>query len=197
MHSAQSQKINTVAVFGFSDEERKIILSYIEKSPAELFQAEYATDLFANEHLMVIVNVPVVPATELQQLLAYYKEVPVFSETVILVGDCSDLQIHSRITVYPGFDELQGNLKYLLLAAHKQKKSAESFSRSVSYALIILKLITENPGISSKEISDRLELSPRTVTRYIETLNMSGESIVYDRKNNGWSLQYDEPLLKL
>ena len=197
MNKVRPQQKSTVAVYGFSNKESEIINSSLAKSTTELFIAEYATDLFAIDHLMIIVNVSRVPDSELQQLFAYYKQVPVFSETVILIGDCTQLDVNNRMTVYTEFDDLQKNLKYLLLAAHKQRKNAESFSRSISYALIILKMITENPGISSKEIADRLELSPRSVTRYIETLNMSGESIVYNRKQNGWSLEYDEPLLKL
>lgn len=197
MNKVRPQQKSTVAVYGFSNKESEIINSSLAKSTTELFIAEYATDLFAIDHLMIIVNVSRVPDSELQQLFAYYKQVPVFSETVILIGDCTQLDVNNRMTVYTEFDDLQKNLKYLLLAAHKQRKNAESFSRSISYALIILKMITENPGISSKEIADRLELSPRSVTRYIETLNMSGESIVYNRKQNGWSLEYNEPLLKL
>ena len=197
MNKVRSQQKNSIAVYGFSDAENEIINSSLTKSTMELFVAEEATDLFAIDHLMIIVNVSCVPDRELRQLLAYYHQVPVFSESVILVGDCTQLDVNNRMTVYTEFDDLQNDLKYLLLSAHRQRKNAESFSRSISYALIILKMITENPGISSKEIADKLELSPRSVTRYIETLNMSGESIVYNRKQNGWSLEYDESLLKL
>lgn len=197
MNKVGPQQKSTIAVYGFSNKEREIINSSLTRSSMELFVAEYATDLFAIDHLMIIVNVSCVPDSELQQLFAYYKQVPVFSESVILIGDCTQLDVNNRMTVYTEFDDFQKNLKYLLLAAHKQRKNAESFSRSISYALIILKMITENPGISSKEIANSLELSPRSVTRYIETLNMSGESIVYNRKQNGWSLEYDESLLKL
>lgn len=197
MNKVRPQQKSTIAVYGFSDAENAIIGSSLTKNKMELFVAAYATDLFAIDHLMIIVNVSCVPDSELQQLFAYYRQVPVFSESVILVGDCDRLDVSNRMTVYREFAELQKHLKYLLLAADKQRKNAESFSRSVSYALIILKMITENPGISSKELADKLELSPRSVTRYIETLNMSGESIVYNRKQNGWRLEYDEPLLKL
>lgn len=197
MNKAQSERKNTVAVFGFSDDKNTVINSHLTKNTMELFEAEYATDLFAIDHLMIIVNISGIPSEELQQLLAYYNEVSVVSEEVILVGDCTGLEVNNRMSVYTEFDDLTKNLKYLLLAAHKKKKSTESFSRSISYALMILRIITENPGISSKAISDRLEISPRSVTRYIETLNMSGESIIYNRKKNGWSLEYDESLLKL
>jgi len=197
VNKVQPQQKCTIAVYGFSDQETDIIQSLLTKSTMELFVAACVTDLFAIDHMMIIVNVSCVPDSDLQPLFAYYKQVPDFTESVILVGDCTQLAVNNRMTVYAEFDDLQKNLKYLLLAAHRQRKNAESFSRSISYALIILKMTSENPGISSKEIADRLELSPRSVTRYIETLNMSGESIVYNRKQNGWSLEYDASLLKL
>jgi len=193
----RSKQKGVVAAWGFSAEENKIINSFLTKTTMELLEVEFAADLLVVDSLMSIINISGVNGDELQQLLSYYNQVPVSSETVILVGDCGKLVISNRMAVYGKFSDLQSNLKYLLLAAHRQRKNAESFSRSISYALIILKMITENPGISSKEIADRLELSPRSVTRYIETLNMAGESIVYNRKKNGWSLEYDESLLKL
>ena len=197
MNKVRIPRKSTIAVYGFSRQQKEIIDSYITKGTMELFEADCAADLLANDYLMIVIGVSGITHDELHQLLAYYNDISVFSETVVFVGDCKGFKVNNRISIYGEFEELQQNLKYLLLAAHKQKKSAESFSRSISYALIILKMITENPGISSKEISDRLEISPRSVTRYIETLNMAGESIVYNRKQNGWSLEYDESLLKL
>ena len=58
-------------------------------------------------------------------------------------------------------------------------------------------MIDDNPGITSKEIADAIELTPRSVTRYIETLNVAGESIVYNNKSKGWSLQFKESLLRI
>ena len=193
----QFEPKGTVAIFGFSGEEREIINAALTNSPVELFDAEYATDLFAIDHLMLIVNVANVPFNELQQLLSYYTQVSTFSESVVLIGNCEQVGVTSRMTVYSEFSELENNLKYLLLSSQKKRKSNDSFSRSVSYALIILSMIKDNPGISSKDIADRLEISPRSVTRYIETLNMAGESIVYNRRQNGWSLEYSKSLLNL
>lgn len=186
-----------VWTFGFSAGELEIIGSYLPTNAVELHEAECATDILVSDPMAVLVRVDGVDGDELEQLLSYYDEVRDFSETVMFVGDYDQAKLNNRISVYQDFEALRSNLKYALLAAHKRKKNAESFSRSVSYALIILKVITENPGISSKEISKRLEISQRSVTRYIETLNIAGESIVYDRKKNGWSLEYSESLLKL
>ena len=67
MNRARPQPKSTIAVFGFSDENNKIINSYLTKSSMELFEAEYASDLLAIDHLMVIVNVSGIPREPLNK----------------------------------------------------------------------------------------------------------------------------------
>lgn len=54
--------------------------------------------------------------------------------------------------------------------------------------LYVLKRILAKPYITTKEIAEELELSERSVQRYIETLNIAGEQIFYDTKKHGWYL---------
>ena len=54
--------------------------------------------------------------------------------------------------------------------------------------LRVLREIRANPGISTKALAEKLELSTRTVQRHIETLRMAGEFIDYDRSKRGWQL---------
>lgn len=197
MGKEKTQEIEIVSAYGFSQAETEAIRACLPADGVQLQIAEDGTDVLVNEKIAVLVRMDAVPEDQWQMLNAFYEDVASFSEAVIFVGDVHGKKIYNRITVYAGVEELLRNFKYILLAAQKRRKNAESFSRSVSYALRILKEITENPGISSRELSERLEISQRSVTRYIETLNMSGESIVYSRKENGWRLQYDESLLKL
>lgn len=197
MGKEKTQEIEIVSAYGFSQAETETIRACLPADGVQLQIAEDGTDVLVNEKIAVLVRMDTVPEDQWQMINAFYEDVASFSEAVIFVGDVHGKKIYNRITVYAGVEELLRNFKYILLAAQKRRKNAESFSRSVSYALRILKEITENPGISSRELSERLEISQRSVTRYIETLNMSGESIVYSRKENGWRLQYDESLLKL
>lgn len=197
MGKEKTQEIEIVSAYGFSQAETEAIRACLPADAVQLQIAEDGTDVLVNEKIAVLVRMDTVPEDQWQMINAFYEDVASFSEAVIFVGDVHGKKIYNRITVYAGVEELLRNFKYILLAAQKRRKNAESFSRSVSYALRILKEITENPGISSRELSERLEISQRSVTRYIETLNMSGESIVYSRKENGWRLQYDESLLKL
>ena len=50
--------------------------------------------------------------------------------------------------------------------------------------------ILSKPGIKTKELAESLEKSGRTVNRYINTLQMAGEWIVYDSVKKGWVLEY-------
>ena len=197
MGKEKTQEIEIVSAYGFSQAETEAIRACLPADGVQLQIAEDGTDVLVNEKIAVLVRMDTVPEDQWQMINAFYEDGASFSEAVIFVGDVHGKKIYNRITVYAGVEELLRNFKYILLAAQKRRKNAESFSRSVSYALRILKEITENPGISSRELSERLEISQRSVTRYIETLNMSGESIIYSRKENGWRLQYDESLLKL
>ncbi len=185
----------TIAVFGFCEEECRRIASCLSVQAAELFVTDCITDLIAIDHMAVIIRADSLTESEIEQLLLLGREAVWLPSDVVIVGECAGLR--EVFLTYPDLDALLHKLKYLLLNAYKHKKKAETFSRSLSHALGTLKLIAENPGISSREIAERLELSPRSVTRYIETLNLAGESIVYDRKRNGWSLEFAESLLKL
>ena len=54
--------------------------------------------------------------------------------------------------------------------------------------LYMLKRILAKPNITTKEIAEELELSERSVQRYIKTLNITGEQTFYDIKKHGWYL---------
>lgn len=51
-----------------------------------------------------------------------------------------------------------------------------------------MKLIRSRSSIRTQELVEELELSPRTIQRYISTLQAAGEWIAYDHKK-GWYLQ--------
>ena len=77
----------------------------------------------------------------------------------------------------------------ILLNAYKKKKKIISFSRSLSNTLMVLRRIRQKPYITTRELSEDVEMTPRTIQRYIETLRMAGEFIEYDTHKKGWHLQ--------
>ena len=188
---------NKIIICGLSEQEEKKIKKHIYKDNIEVYAANDVTDVVAYDCSMIILNAVSLSVDETEMVYSYYNEIGTFAETVIILGQVSEESTHPKIMYFNSFVELESNLEYLIMDAFGKKQKAESFSRSLSYALAILKMITENPGITTKYISEKLEISPRSVTRYIETLNVAGECIVYNHKSRGWSLGYDESLLKL
>lgn len=67
-------------------------------------------------------------------------------------------------------------------------KKRVAFSEQISNVLYVLKRILAKPYITRKKIAEELELSERSIQRYIETLNIADEEIFYDTKKHGWYL---------
>ena len=123
-------------------------------------------------------------------LTGFYDEIiDKIYEAVLWLGE-PKLPAHFRrkIICYDTFEELETKLKYHLLQSHKKSKATKEFSRKIADALMILSLIRSTPGIRSKDIAEKLELSVRTVQRNIATLQAAGEWIEYDTSKKGWRL---------
>ena len=188
---------NKIILYGLSEDEANKIEKHIYKDSIDVLVTNCVTDILAHDSSLIIINKNQLSAEDEEIIYSFYDDVGAFAETVIMLGRGSGSKTLPKIMYYKSFAELENNIEYFIMDALGKKQKAESFSRSLSYALAILKMITENPGITTKLISEKLEISTRSVTRYIETLNVAGECIVYDNKSRGWSLGYDESLLKL
>ncbi len=86
-------------------------------------------------------------------------------------------------------------MKYILLSAYRKTKKNENFSATLANSLIILSEIRKHQYVTTKELAEKLELSERTVQRYIETLRVAGEWIEYDVSHRGWKLQTGKSVL--
>lgn len=66
---------------------------------------------------------------------------------------------------------------------------SKDFSKRLADSLLILSLIRLHPGIKTRELAKKTELSLRSVQRYISTLQATGEGIEYNTVKKGWELQ--------
>lgn len=190
---------NAVVAYGLSRKELESLKANLPSKDTMLFVAkDMDATVVGFDGFAVVANIEGLADKDLETLLWFYEEVPHSPETVVVVGTLNDeVNLNPKFVRYPTFEALEPDLKYLLLGARKRKKGSDNFSNSMANILRTLKLISENPGISSRKIAEELEVAPRSVTRYIETLNIAGESIVYDRKSNGWRLEYGESFLMM
>ena len=104
-------------------------------------------------------------------------------------------ELKKEVSVYPTFEEFSDNAKYVLLSAYRRSKKNENFSATLANSIMILSLIRNKPFVTTKELAEKLELSERTVQRYIETLRVAGEWIEYDVSRRGWMLSEGKSML--
>ncbi len=190
-------RIEYVAALGLSEAECARIRRVLPVKDCELVQLDNVSELYPYPNIAVIIRGSALDAAQLEDVENYFKEYDyALSETVIWIGDPRPTGKPGRIVKsYDSYDALLGSLKYLLLTAHKAAKGLHDFSSQIALAIRILKLIEQRPGITSGELAEKLEISRRSVQRYIETLRMAGEWVEYDASRRGWTLVENQSLL--
>lgn len=179
-----------VTSFGLSDEQNKVVKNALPVKGYELLDTDASSDLIAISAAALIINAAALDTDSREMVFDYYAEVgDCTDETVFWIGSPKPPNhLRTKFKCYESFDELAVNLKYHLLSAYSKSKKARDFSKQLMECLLIMKLIRSRPGIRTQEIVDELELSTRTVQRYISTLQAAGEWIAYDHTKKGWYL---------
>ena len=187
---------NLIATFGLNEDEKAYIEKNLPQKECEIMDTDVVTDIVAASEFAVIVRADAMSQADIDLLYDYYGEVAPLSETVIFIGDVMiPAKLKNHIAVYKDFDTLKENLKYILLSAYRKQKKSENFSATLANAILILSTIRRQPYITSAELAEKLELSQRSVQRYIETLRVAGEWIEYDTAHKGWHLQVGKSVL--
>ena len=185
-----------VATFGLDEEENAFIEKHLPQKECGIMDTDVVTDIIAIAEFAVIVRADAMSQSDMEMLYDFYGEVAPLSETVIFIGDVTvPANLKNHIAVYKDFDTLKENLKYILLSAYRKQKKSENFSATLANAILILSTIRRQPYITSAELAEKLEISPRSVQRYIETLRVAGEWIEYDTTHKGWYLQVGKSVL--
>jgi hypothetical protein len=188
---------NNVFVYGFTPNEEKVIKNVLPAKDSILTSTDCFTDIIACSSYAAIINIPAVSDDDLEMLWDYCLEAGfAMSEEIILVGDVNiPKQLKNKIQAYSDFVELQDKLKYVILSAYNNNKKQENFSSTLANAIMILCRIRLHPGITTVQLATDLEISQRSVQRYIETLRVAGEWIEYDRTLKGWKLTNGKSIL--
>lgn len=174
---------------GLTQEQNDFVVSCLPNRSIEVLTSDAISDLMALNHAAAIVNGRALeedPAL----MFSYYRDVKdCTDETVIWLGDpLPPTDLRKFIKCYPSFEEVRDKLKYLLLGALSKSKRAVEYSTKLMIGLKILSLIRIHPGISTKELSERVSVPARTIQRIIAALQAAGEWIEYDRSLRGWKL---------
>lgn len=180
-----------IITYGLTDKENSSILKNIPASDYKVMNTECAADIIAFSASTVIINAAKLSNDDYNMITDYYTEINGCTyETVIWIGTpVPQGALKKQFKCYESFDMIEDNLKYILLSAHSKSQKAASFSKKLADGIKILSLIRNRPGITTKELSETMELSQRTIQRYIASLQAAGEWIEYNRAKKGWELQ--------
>ena len=179
-----------VMTFGLTKMQNETVGKVLPIKGCELYVTDIPEDLIAISASAVIINAEKLSKSNVDMMFDYYTEIGKSAdETVYWIGVPEPpKQLQKVIRTYSCFDELSVELKYQLLTAYRKSKKAKDFSRKMSDCIKIISLVKARPGIKTQEIAERLEVSTRTVQRYISTLQVAGEGIEYDNTKKGWFL---------
>lgn len=185
-----------IAVMGLDADEKTVIQKNLPQKECEIMDTDDVRDIIATAEFAVIVKVDCLNEDAMDMLLEFYSEIAPYSETIILIGQVEITKsLVNHIVVYKDFAELETNIKYVLLSAYRKQKKSENFSATLANAIAILSLIRKHPYITSAELATKLELSQRSIQRYIETLRVAGEWIEYNPEKRGWTLAEGKSVL--
>ena len=179
-----------VMTFGLTKMQNESVGKVLPIKECELYVTDVPEDLIAISASAVIINAEKLSKSNVDMMFDYYTEIGKSAdETVYWIGVPEPpKQLQKVIRTYSCFDELSVELKYQLLTAYRKSRKAKDFSRKMADCIKIISLVKAKPGIKTQEIAERLEVSTRTVQRYISTLQVAGEGIEYDYSKKGWFL---------
>ena len=177
-----------VMTFGLTKMQNESVGKVLPIKECELYVTDVPEDLIAISASAVIINAEKLSKSNVDMMFDYYTEIGKSAdETVYWIGVPEPpKQLQKVIRTYSCFDELSVELKYQLLTAYRKSRKAKDFSRKMADCIKIISLVKARPGIKTQEIAERLEVSTRTVQRYISTLQVAGEGIEYDNTKKGW-----------
>lgn len=160
------------------------------------FITECFTDLIATPVSGIVARISKLSVNERNMLLDFFCEIGDFSEAIILIGEISlPPNLRRKINIFSSFELMQQQIKFILMDAYRKQKKYKNFSIIVANTLFVLSAIIKTPGISTRELAEKLEVSERSVQRYIETLRIAGEWIEYDTASKGWKLSVGKSVL--
>lgn len=180
-----------VGTFGLTKDELAAIFANLPSADWDLTCTDCGSDLVAVPYFALIVRSDAATAEELSVLWDFCSEVAEAAKTVISIGDTGiPSALRPKVRVFPDFGTMVPKLKYLLLDALHKSKKEKAFSKTLANAIQILCEIRSRPGVTTRQLAEKFELSPRSVQRYVETLRVAGEWIEYDARTRGWRLGY-------
>ena len=187
---------NQIITYGLTNDEIIELQKVKPNKDCSIIVTDCATDIIAISAYAAIIRKSELDQDDYERLSSYLEEVGDYADTMILVGEDEKLKKFSKkVKAFATFEDFLEKAKYTLVASYAKHRQSDEFSSKISLALRMIILIKRNPGISTAVLAEKLDVSPRSVQRYIETLRMSGEWIDYDTSLHGWRLEHEKSFL--
>lgn len=181
----EEKKRNEIMMFGLTaDEMQKVMKASPESS---YIYAEHWQDIVAVYANLIIANPDAISEEGKAAIASFYKDIEPSPEYLLLTKECNEFNGIKGIEMYDNIFFEDNILKTTILRCLRDTAKDVDFSRRIMLSLKVMKCICNHPGISTKELALAVEISERSVKRYIDTLRMAGAMIEY--VNKGWKCE--------
>lgn len=178
-----------ILVLGESKRNIGRIQKLLPLKDVSLREIKKFSEMGDNKETVVIIQPKSVPAAEMARLFRLDEAHLPPSVTLLF---CEPITVpasfRQKVKVFNNFDEMLGKLKFILLERKNALKKRSPAGNRVLKAMRILSLIQKKPGITTRLLAQKTDVSVRTVQRYIKTLINLDENLYYDPVSRGWRL---------
>ena len=171
-----------IMFYGLNANEMEKIMKITPKSC--YIYAEHWQDIIAISADIIVVNPISIGEEGIGAIAEFYKEIEPSENSLILTEPCNVCCGIKKIEIVPNLFEEDAILRTTILRCMRSTATDVDFSRRLALSLLIMKYICKYPGLSTKELAQMVEISERSVKRYIDTLRTAGADIEYE--NKGW-----------
>jgi hypothetical protein len=173
---------NKILLYGLSAEEMQKVMKVASENL--YIYTETWQDIIAVYANLSIVNPNKLSEEAKLAIAQFYKEIEPAESRLVLTCECKEFNGIKNVEICKNMFQEEAIVKTTILRCLHENERDIDFSRRLMLALKIMKCICNHPGKSTKELAQALEISDRSVKRYIEALRTAGADIVYE--NKGW-----------
>jgi predicted transcriptional regulator len=191
-------KTKDIIVYGITDDEFDVVIDSLPNKNMRVVDcSDCFIDILVSPCIVAIINPDCLTEENIKISNEYLNDIQYISEKYIFTKQSDILNSLSKNLKYEVLenDDFEYKLKYVFLEASRAEKKYDAYSDMVAQIIRVLAEIRKNPYITTEKLAKIIERNPRTVQRYILTLNCAGEFIEYDKKKKGWFLRENKSVL--
>lgn len=193
-------RTTNILVYGITDDQFLLVSEGTPNNDIHIIDcSDCFTDIIATPYIAVIINPDFLTDENIEYFNGFAEDVHYYSEKIVFTKPHPILEkLNENVSyiVFKNDHEFADKIRFVLLEANRAEKKAKTYSDTLAQTIRVLSEIRKHPYITTAELAEIIEKSPRTVQRYITTLTCAGEIMLdYDKKKKGWYLYENKSLL--